>query len=106
MLWAMLNMTCFFVCMLGALGAARDAKTSFVGYGLAVLIGLAVGGSSTWAMWSIGKRVVAAVQAHPEARRELYWRILYVAAVPWILLALLIAKHVTSAGLRLVASGI
>ena len=101
MLWTMLNAICFLVCMLGAVGAARAARTGPLGYVLAVVIGLALGGSSTWVMWNVGERVGAAVQVHPERRRELYFRVLYVAAVSWILIALFIADHVTSAAIRL-----
>lgn len=101
MLWTMLNAICFLVCILGAVGAARDAKTGFVGYALAVGIGLALAGSSSWAMWKAGERVGVAAQVHPEARRELYFRVLYVVAVLWILIALFVADHLTSAAMRL-----
>jgi hypothetical protein len=97
----MLNAICFLVCILGSVGAARAARTGPLGYVLAVVIGLALGGSSTWVMWNVGERVGAAVQVHPEPTRELYFRVLYVAAVLWILIALFVADRLTSAGMRL-----
>ena len=87
--------------MLGAVGAARDAKTGFLGYALAVVIGLALGGSSTWTMWTVGKRVAAVVRPYPEARQKLYSGVLMLAVMLWILIALFIADHVTSAAMRL-----
>jgi hypothetical protein len=54
-------------------------------------------------MQSVGERVGAATQAHPAARRELYFKVLYVVAVLWIILALFVADHLTSAAMRLAA---
>jgi uncharacterized membrane-anchored protein len=101
MLWTMLNAICFLVSIIGALGAARDARANLVGYVLAVAIGSVLGGISTWAMWSVGERVGAATQPHPEPRREIYFRVLYLAALLWILIALFIVNHLTSAIIRL-----
>ena len=103
MLYTLLNLICFFGCIFAAVGAARDAKIGFVGYALAAAIGLALGGGSTWAMWNIGERVIAAVEVRPEARRELYLWVLYLAVVLWILIAMFIADRVTSAAMWLVA---
>jgi hypothetical protein len=103
MLWTMLNVICFLVCIIGAAGAAREAKAGLIGYALALIIGLAIGGSSAWAMQSVGERVGAATQAHPAARRELCFKVLYVVAVLWIIIALFIADHLTSAAMRLAA---
>ncbi|MFL6438441.1 MAG: hypothetical protein ACJ71Q_12735 [Terriglobales bacterium] len=105
MLWTMLNLMCFLICILAAVGAAREARAGFLGYALAVGIGLAVGGTSTWAMWNAGERVGAAVQVGREARRELYFRVLDAVAVLWILIALFIADHVTSAAMRFTVGG-
>jgi hypothetical protein len=101
MLWTMLNAICFLVCILGSVGAGRAARTGPLGYVLAVVIGLALGESSTWLMWNVCERVGVAVQVHPERRRELYFRALYVAAVLWILIALFVADRLTSAAMRL-----
>jgi hypothetical protein len=101
MLWTMLNAICFLACMFGSVGAARAARTGPVGYVLAMVIGLALGGSFTWVMWKLGGRVGAAVQAHPEPKRELYFRVLYVAAVLWVLIALFVTDRLTSAAIRL-----
>ena len=101
MLWTMLNAICFLVCIFASVGAARAARTSPFGYVLSVLIGLVLGGASTWAMWSVGERIGTAAQVQPESRRQVYFRVLYVAAVVWILIALFIADRVTSAAMRL-----
>jgi len=103
MLWSMLNAICFFVCIIGAAGAARYARASLAGFAFAIGVGLVLGGGCTWTMWTVVEKVGAAVQVHPEPRRELYFRALYVAAVLWILFALFIADHLTSALMRLAA---
>ena len=58
MLWTMLNAMCLLVSIMASVVAARDAKTGFVGYTLAVVFGVALGGCATWAMWTAGERVV------------------------------------------------
>lgn len=98
----MLTLICFLVCVFAAVGAARDSNTGFIGYALAVTIGLAMGVGSTWAFWTLGERLIGAVQRRPEARRELYLRLLYAAAVLWILSVAFIAVRVIPATLRLV----
>lgn len=103
MLWTMLHTICFFGCIIAAVGAAREAKIGFIGYALAVAIGLAMGGGLTWVMWNTGERVIAAVEARSEARQELYFRMLYLAAVLWVLIAIFIADYVTSVAMRLAA---
>ena len=97
----MLNAICFLVCIFGSVGAARHAKTGLIGYALAVAIGLGIGGSFTWAMWTAGKRVAAAIQPYREARQKLYSAALLLAVALWILMALFVADHVTSAAIRL-----
>lgn len=101
MLWTMLNAICFLVCIFGAVGAARDARANSASYALAVGIGLALGGVSTWGMWNLGERIGMAAHVHRGQRREAYFKVLYLVAVLWILMALFIADHVTSAAMRL-----
>jgi len=105
MLWTMLNAICFLVCILGSVGAARHAKTGLLGYALAVAIGLALGGSFTWTMWTVGKGVAAAIQAYREARQKLYSGVLLLAVALWILIALFVADRLTSAAMRLAGPG-
>jgi len=98
----MLNAICFLISIVAAVGGAREAKAGFGGYSLAIAIGITLGVACTWAMWTVGERVGVAVQPYPEAKRELYFRVLYLAAVLWILIVVVIADHVTSATMRLV----
>ena len=101
MLWIMLNAICFLVCILGSVGAARNAKSGLIGYALAVAIGLALGGTFTWILWIVGKRVGVTVRLYGQARQKLYSGVLLLAVALWILLALFVADHLTSAAMRL-----
>jgi len=97
----MLNAICFLLCFLGAVGAARDSKAGFLGYASAVLVGLAVGGSSTWTMWTLGKRVAAIIKPYPEARQKLYSLVILLVVVLWMLTAFFITDRLTSVVMRL-----
>ena len=101
MLWALPEAVCFFICIIGAVGAARHAGASLVGFAIAVVIGLLLGGVCTWIMWIVGEKVGAALELLPEPRRERYFNALYVARVLWVFIALYITDHVTATALRL-----
>ncbi len=101
MLWTMLNAVCFFICIIAALGAARDANIGFNGYAAAAAFGLAIGVGSTCVMWTAGERVGVALAGYSAVQREWYFRGLYLAAIFWILMAGLMAYRVASAIMRL-----
>lgn len=98
----MLNAICFLIASIAAIEEARVAKAGFKGYALAIGIGLTLGLACTWAMWTAGERVLAAVQPYPEPKQERYYRVLYLVAVLWILIVVFITNHATSIAMRLV----
>jgi len=54
--------------MIAAAGATKDARAGLPGYIVALGVGAALAGGSAWAMWSLGERVAAAVEARPDGR--------------------------------------
>jgi|SRR5580700_2219373 hypothetical protein len=100
MLWTMLNAICFLISVIAAVEGAKQARVGFSGYALAILIGLILGGTCTRAMWTVGERVIAAVQPYAKPKQEMYFRALYLGGVMWILIVVFIADHVTLAMVR------
>jgi len=101
-LWTLLNAICFFIPVVAAIEEAKAARAGLGGYALAIAIGLALGGGCALAMWTVGRRVGSALQAYPEPRREWYFRVLYSAALLWILMVGFLANWTISAAMRLV----
>jgi hypothetical protein len=60
-LWDSLNLVCFLIPVAGAISEARDVKTGVSGYALAIAIGIVLGITCTWIMWSVGERIGALV---------------------------------------------
>ena len=67
-------------------GAGSNSKRPSGGYLLAVTIGLAVGLSCAWTMWTVGNVIGNRIRALPDAVHEKYFRLLYLGATFWILL--------------------
>ena len=81
----------------GAVFEARNARAGMGGWALILVIGLALGLTCTWLMWSVGERIVVAVRAYPESRQRWSLRALYFAAVPWLLGVAFLANVLISA---------
>jgi len=101
-IWHILVGICFLGGVGGAALSAKLARLGFGGYAVAVIIGLAVGLSFAWVMWtavrSIGMRSRSGSESKP--LQSWYLAALYLAAVPWIFLAGFIGQSVSSAVLR------
>jgi hypothetical protein len=66
-------------------------------YMLAAVVGVAVGGASSWGMWAVGNAASArSVNRSPEFRSWLI-RAVYLAGALWIILAALASKWLTLA---------
>jgi len=106
MLCTMLICTCFVIPIIGALASARDAKVGFVGYALAVTVGLVVGLGCAWLMWASGEVVVKYLERpgrkYSESMREWCFRVLYLAALLWIVPTGIIGGWFSSVMLRFV----
>lgn len=82
------------------MGAARNTKTGLIGYAIAIGIGLALGGSFTWTLWTVGKRVASTMQGYQEAQQKLYSGAVLLAVVAWLLIAVLVTDSLTSLVMR------
>jgi hypothetical protein len=95
-LWDLMTAICAVMPLAGALATVRDIQKGWVGYGLAIIVGVLVGVLCAWAMKAIG----IAFATRSGARSDRYFRILYVAAVAWIILALFLGSWVTATFMR------
>jgi hypothetical protein len=71
-------------------------QKGWVGYGLAITVGVLVGLLCAWAMRAAGAYFVTLSGAMSDTK-EWYFRILYAAAAAWIILALFLGSWVTGA---------
>jgi hypothetical protein len=79
---------CFFTAIEAAWGEARLERVGFIGYTLAVIGGLIIGGLCAWTMWRLSNAVVTRIfLAQPSPRERWYLRLLYFSAIFWIVLA-------------------
>ena len=104
-LWQLLILLCFVMPIGGALGPAKVAKVGFVGYMLAIMVGLAVGASSAWMMWIMHKVVSRNLQQRPDEVQsvsEWYFRGFYLSKILWIVISSLLGAWLSSLLLRLV----
>lgn len=101
-LWHILVAICFLTPVVAALGMATDAKKGFLGYAIAVALGLVMGVISTRLMWASGKIVGEWITRRSESLQEWYFRALYFAAVIWIFAVAFLAQWVISAVIRII----
>jgi len=100
-LWDLLNLTCAMIPVAGAVFEARAAKVAVGGWIVAVIVGLVLGLSCAWVLWSVGENVVARVRPYPKPRQDWYLRTLYVTAVLWLLCVAFLTQLTLSAVIRL-----
>jgi cation transport ATPase len=101
-LWDLLIGICFAVPIGGALESARSAKAGLCGYALAITVGIALGACCAWTMRTVGGTVYAHIERYSESLQERYCRVLYFAAMVWIVIVVFLGKWVSSALLRFV----
>jgi heme A synthase len=93
---------CFVEPVAGAVASAAHAKVGAGGYALAITIGLALGVSCAWTMWTAGRTAAAHIKLQPASRQKRYFRALYFAAMLWVVFALFLGAWASSALMRLV----
>lgn len=93
-------MMCFIIPIAAAFTMAKVLKTGFSGHALGAAIGIASGFACAWAIHAAGTQVDIRTKHYPEARRERYFRVLFLAAILWVVAAGAIAMAVSSAVLK------
>jgi hypothetical protein len=96
-LWDLITALCSVMPLAGALATVRGMHKGWVGYGLAVIIGIVVGGLCAFAMRAAGNSLAIQSAAGSAARQSWYFRVLYIAAVVWAVVALFLGSWLTAA---------
>jgi len=86
---------CVVMPLAGAITTVRDIQKGWVGYSLAIIVGALVGVLCAWAMRATGNYFVTRFGVRSNTS-EWYFRVLYVAAVVWITLALFLGSWMTA----------
>lgn len=95
-LWDLMTALCTVMPLAGALATVRDIHKGWIGFALAIIVGAVVGVLCTWAMRAIGDNIATRSRASSDTR-PWYFRVLYVMAAAWIILALFLGSWVTAA---------
>ncbi|HZQ22696.1 MAG TPA: hypothetical protein VFA89_07835 [Terriglobales bacterium] len=95
-LWDLMTALCAAMPVAGALATVRGAQKGWLGYGIAIIVGVLIGVLCAWAMRATGTRLAGRSGAGPDKRR-LHFRLLYVGAAAWIILALFIGSWLAGA---------
>ncbi len=93
---------CFVMPIAGALATVKDIQKGWVGYALAILVGVVVGAFCAWAMRAVGSKVAGDSKPGAEAQKPWLFRMLYAATVIWIVFALFLGSWLTKASLRFI----
>lgn len=101
-LWQLLTLICVAAPVGGSLASVRIAKAGFRGYALAITLGLVVGACCALAMWVAGNAVGARIRRLSAALHERYFRILYLGATFWVIVAGFLGGWLSAVLLRLV----
>ena len=84
---------CFFMAIEAAWGEARLERVGLIGYTLAIIGGLIIGGICAWAMSRLSNTVVSRISlVQPSPQEQWYLRLLYFSAIFWIALAGVLGK--------------
>jgi hypothetical protein len=100
-LWDLLTALCCAMPVAGALASAILERAGFSGYAITIAVGLALGLGCAYIMRAVGKTIDTHLKQNSTATRESYLRMLYLAAIVWIVLALFLGAWVSSVLLRL-----
>jgi hypothetical protein len=101
-LWDLMTALCFVMPIAGALATVKDVHKGWIGYALAILVGVVVGAFCAWAMRTIGSKVAGDSKPGTEAQKPWLLRMLYAATVIWIVFALFLGSWLTEASLRFI----
>ena len=86
-MWFLLLMMNIVVPITGAVTAAHDLEAGWIGYCVAMVIGLVLAAFSVWTLWAMGRWAVRVTPAD-DARTTWPIRMLYWAAITWLLMTL------------------
>ena len=95
-LWDLMTALCAVMPLAGALATVRDVQKGWLGYEIALVVGVVVGLLCAWAMRAVGT-ALATRSGTGSDRRRWNFRLLYVGALAWIVLALFIGSRVAAA---------
>jgi len=101
-LWDLMTAFCFVMPIAGALATVKDIQKGWIGYGLAILIGIVVGALCAWAMRTAGSKVSGDSKPRAEVQEPGLFRMLYAVTVIWIVFALFLGSWLTKACLRFI----
>lgn len=94
-LWDLLTALCFVMPIAGALATVKDTPKGLLAYVVAVIVGFVLGGFCGWTMRAMGDRVAARSGPGKEDQKPGAFRVLYFAAVIWIVVALFLGSWMT-----------
>jgi cell division protein FtsW (lipid II flippase) len=89
---------CAVMPLVGALATVRDVQKGWLGYGVAIVVGVVIGLFCAWAMRAVGTAL--ATRSRPGSDRGWKFRLLYIGASVWIIFALFIGSCVAAALVR------
>jgi hypothetical protein len=100
---------CFFGTLIGALEAAKAARTGYGGYAVAIIVGVSLGAGGVWTMWSVAMAVGTSAErpdsGYSDSHKEWIFRALYFSAMLWVIMwiafASILGRWVLSALMRL-----
>lgn len=95
-LWDLMTALCAVMPLAGAFATLRDVHKGWLGFALALIIGIVLGVLCAWAMRSVGTALMKRSGAESKTRRWNF-RLLYAGASAWIILALFIGSWVMAA---------
>jgi hypothetical protein len=102
MLWTLLTAISSGTFIISAVATAKGAKAGFGGYGLAIIIGLALAVSNAWALEQVGAVAHDRSKRTSEKLREWWLGTLYVSVAAWALVAAFLGLSLTSVAMRLI----
>lgn len=76
-LWDVLMILCGFAPLGGALDTVRGMQKGIIAYGIAVVIGAAIGGLCVWGLQALGRGVELRIESGAGNGRRWYWAALY-----------------------------
>jgi len=94
-LWDLMTALCLVMPIAGALAVVKDTQKGWAGNILAVAIGLVLGGLCAWTMRAVGNKFAVNASPGKASQRPWHFRILYGAAMLWVVVALFLGSWAT-----------
>ena len=99
-MWVLLLAMNLVMPITSAMARSHDLQAGWIGYCVAIAIGIALGATSVWTLWTMGRLVVRSTPVDDmRATRQL--RLLYGVAFVWPFVTLLASGWLLSAVLRM-----